>query len=487
MKHSDGQNEPAHHSDMQKQLDELLQKAIDLSARQNYSGALHLFIRMLEIKPEQPEIMFNAAVMCDQIGETHTAIRVLQEALQLKPEMSGAWLYLGKIYMRFKQWSQSRLCIRRAIQFDIDNADAYVLYRNVMTQLGLSVVDAHTDLVCYVVGGGPFHDRSPETGGIGGTETAVVFMMRELARMGKRIKVFTQCDRPGMYNGVEYFDLVDFYIFNNFNKYPVFLAVRSIKPFHQGRPNAKKSILWIHDNPNVSLTPDVVERIDRIIAVSEWHKQQWMEEYDLADDKIYVTRNGVDWSLFAEEPVRDRPLRLVFTSQPHRGLERMLTMFPQVRARFPQAELHVFWYPSPKADETIRDISAGKDMTGVVLRGSVGKRELADELMAARVWVYPTAVLESSCMAAIEAQAAGTPVVSSRLGALPETVLDGKTGFLVDGAPDSADYQENFLAHIFTLLDDVNLWQQLSENGRSYVHERYKWSIIAREWQQELL
>lgn len=60
--------------------------------------------------------------------------------------------------------------------------------------------------------------------------------------------------------------------------------------------------------------------------------------------------------------------------------------------------------------------------------------ERREELLArARCLLHPTVAPETSSLVAMEAMAAGTPVIAYRSGALPEIVEDGVTGFLVNG------------------------------------------------------
>ncbi|AYN40670.1 D-inositol-3-phosphate glycosyltransferase [Streptomyces dangxiongensis] len=68
----------------------------------------------------------------------------------------------------------------------------------------------------------------------------------------------------------------------------------------------------------------------------------------------------------------------------------------------------------------------------------VGQERLADWFRAASVLVMPS-YSESFGLVAIEAQAAGTPVIAASVGGLPVAVRDGETGFLVRGH-DPADY-----------------------------------------------
>src|SRR6185369_7057219 len=59
---------------------------------------------------------------------------------------------------------------------------------------------------------------------------------------------------------------------------------------------------------------------------------------------------------------------------------------------------------------------------GVVMHGRVNQRELAEAMLGAGVWFYPTWFSETSCITAMEAQAAGLRCVCPRIAALAETV-----------------------------------------------------------------
>ena len=69
---------------------------------------------------------------------------------------------------------------------------------------------------------------------------------------------------------------------------------------------------------------------------------------------------------------------------------------------------------------------------------------------------------------AIEAMAAGLPVIATAVAGVPEMVLDGKTGFLVaeKDFPALAD-------RMGRLLDDENLAQEMGRAGRAHCEELF--------------
>jgi glycosyltransferase involved in cell wall biosynthesis len=97
-----------------------------------------------------------------------------------------------------------------------------------------------------------------------------------------------------------------------------------------------------------------------------------------------------------------------------------------------------------------------------------GARDDVPELLASfDVFAFPS-LFEGLCLAVIEAQAAGVPVVATPVGGIRETVVDGETGLLVPPRDPAA-----LAAAIRRLLDDPDLARRLADEARRRVRERF--------------
>jgi glycosyltransferase involved in cell wall biosynthesis len=70
--------------------------------------------------------------------------------------------------------------------------------------------------------------------------------------------------------------------------------------------------------------------------------------------------------------------------------------------------------------------------------------------------------------AILEAMAASLPVVATRVGGVPEVVVDGQTGLLVPPQDDAAMAQA-----LMTLIEDAPLRQSFGLTGRRWVREQF--------------
>lgn len=290
--------------------------------------------------------------------------------------------------------------------------------------------------------------------GIGGSETMVVHMAQRLAARGHRVRVFTSTGKhgDGIFDGVEYRQTAHL---ANVTECDVLIGWRNAE-LSATPLTAKARLLWIHDVWASGGTHRNLLQADRVLALSEWHRGFVMKHHNLPAEQVVRTRNGIDLSRFDHDVARN-PHKAVYSSSPDRALPVLLQVWPEIRKRVPDAELHVFygffnWRKIAEArndQDQLRAIDfLEKRMVelaehGVVYRDKVDQETLAKEFLSAGVWASPHWFSETSCLTAQEAQAAGLRCVTSAIAALNETV--GDYGVLLDGDWLSPEYQAQFI------------------------------------------
>jgi D-inositol-3-phosphate glycosyltransferase len=110
----------------------------------------------------------------------------------------------------------------------------------------------------------------------------------------------------------------------------------------------------------------------------------------------------------------------------------------------------------------------------VTFVGSRGRQELRDYYCAADVFVS-TPWYEPFGITPLEAMACGTPVIGSAVGGIKETVLDGKTGFLVP--PNDPDA---LAARLGEVLGDPSRRRALGRRAVAHVNARYTWRRVSQ-------
>jgi protein O-GlcNAc transferase len=185
------------------------------------------------------------------------------------------------------------------------------------------------------------------------------------------------------------------------------------------------------------------------------------------------------------------PPTIAYTSTPFRGLEILLQVFPEIRRRIPDVTLLVFssmriYLAARLADEQQygKLYAACRSTRGVQYVGSIPQPDLARTLRAVSVLAYPNIFEETSCIALIEAMAAGCRVITTDLAALPETAAGH--AHLIPPPANTRAYKQHFIEAVVTTLDaqrqkpaeeDAHRRQQVE-----YFNKEYTWSHRAAQW-----
>lgn len=202
---------------------------------------------------------------------------------------------------------------------------------------------------------------------------------------------------------------------------------------------------------------------DLVVCRNRWCRGSLLEDFGLPESRTIVARNSM---LPTERCRQDNPrrapgeaVRLAFVGNAwaRKGGPELLAMHQ--RALAGRAELHVF------SGRATPDASA----RNVVWHGGVSRDRLLREFLPTMdVFVMPTRN-DMHPWAMLEAAAAGLPVVSTRLAAIPDIVRDGETGILCAKADWGA-----FERAIATLIDDEPLRWRMGLAAREHVRTNYE-------------
>jgi glycosyltransferase involved in cell wall biosynthesis len=327
---------------------------------------------------------------------------------------------------------------------------------------------------------------TPNTRGIGGSETAVVEVSKRFAEMGWQPVVYNLCGRgEGDHEGVIYADWQRF----RPDRYHDALVSWRNPAVARERPEAGQKLLWMHDlNIEERLTPEFAAQYDQILGVSQWHADYLKKVYPFLD-KVGFVPNGIDLARFEGKEHRNR-FRCVYMSSPDRGLQNLLLMWPTIRKSLgDDAELHIFygWESFARAAESggshyrqfAQHVKRLGQQPGVEWCGRLGQRELALELLAADAWLYPTSFLEVFCIAGLEAMAADLRIVTSACGNLPDLISDA--GLCVPGHANTATYRRGFIGCAMGMLMDVSTRQEYTGRGPERA-KGYTWNAAVEKW-----
>jgi glycosyltransferase involved in cell wall biosynthesis len=162
------------------------------------------------------------------------------------------------------------------------------------------------------------------------------------------------------------------------------------------------------------------EPITLAYTFSHWAREKYLQE-GVPEWKVCVLPPGFD---IPEPPVRAATSTVTFLflgrQAKRKGGDAVLEAFARLRASHPEARLLY-----------VSDELPASPVEGVEARPLVPSGRVGDLYQAADVFVNPTRA-EGFGFTNVEAQGHGLPVISSRVGAIPEVLEDGQTGLLID-------------------------------------------------------
>lgn len=225
----------------------------------------------------------------------------------------------------------------------------------------------------------------------------------------------------------------------------------------------------------VNMQARVASKLPLIIGVSDEAAKDTELDFKLKRNSVEVIPLGVDTELFIPrgQRVSGRLVAIASADSPLKGVRFLLEALAKLRTQH-DVQLHLVSSLNPKG-ETSRMIDDLNLRDQVFLYSGVSEEELSKLLASGEVMCVPS-LYEGFSLPTVEAMSCGTPVVASRVGALPDVVgADGDCAVLVE--PGNV---EELVAAISALLASPAVRSRMGEAGRKRAEEHFSWNSVAR-------
>ena len=386
----------------------------------------------------------------------------------------------------------------------------------------------------------PYDGNTIDNQGLGGSESAVTLMARELNNLGFLVTVFNNCGidhaQAGNYDGVVYRPLNDLALDHEFN---IVISSRTIIPFTKpedyhrlgdGRAmpfqpmnlydrivsKAEMRILWMHDTfclgDNLIEELAVANRITDIFTLSDFHltyvancHHGRRRNFEVLKRKLFITRNGArNYKKEVDIKAKD-PNLFVYNASVTKGMVPLVKeIWPRVKAHIPSARLIVIggyyrFSESSEPDQQEKDwrimsVDPRNQSLGIEYTGVISQKEIADILTSASYMIYPAIFPETFGISSLESLLYNTPIITCRFGALEEIALEGAC-YLIDYAVES-----NSLFTDINTPDQIDKFVNLTIQAyhNKYLHQQKQyycnivkdiagWDSVALQWKQYIV
>lgn len=253
---------------------------------------------------------------------------------------------------------------------------------------------------------------------------------------------------------------------------------------------SKIRIWWgqdLPDDPEAEYLSGVGwKHFDRLVFVSNWQMQGFIERYQIPWSKCVVLQNAV-------EPIQDHDkptnkIRILYMSSPHRGLAILYAVFKALCEKYDNIELVVFSsysiYGWSHRDEPFEPLfKMLREDPKVQFTQGAPNSEVRKAIETCHIFGYPSTWRETSCISLMEAMSGGLACVHPNYGCLAETAANWSIMYQWTDDPEQhADIFYNTLDRAIQRLASPYMRFHL-EQQRVYSNKFYNWDMRVKQWE----
>ena len=257
--------------------------------------------------------------------------------------------------------------------------------------------------------------------------------------------------------------------------------------------DSRKKILWLHDLPEDPESEhlkyeDNRKMFEKFVFPSNWAMWDFHQKLGVPYENSVVIPNCID-PIPVSEKSKDGKKKIIYFSTPHRGLNLLESVIRVMGDHRDDFEVDIYssfkLYGRDEQDEIpeFKELYEKlNELETVNYHGTVSNDEIRKALVDTHILAYPSTYLETSCLVAIEAMAAGCMAVVPNWGALPETCASFATMY-----PYHPDPQQHAATHYHYLNHSLDsIWsdtvQHLLDMQRTYYNYFYSMDMCAVKW-----
>jgi glycosyltransferase involved in cell wall biosynthesis len=259
-----------------------------------------------------------------------------------------------------------------------------------------------------------------------------------------------------------------------------------------------KNIVWCHV-PSLYMPSEfeqyftkefILKNISFFLVQSEFHKNNLSNAFNINKEKFYVVNNHFKQIEYKEKD--KEKITFMYTSQAMRGLDILLEAFNNVKDKNIELIIHTCNCDgciSPPYISYKSKLVLDKD-TRIKMLGYTSSEEYINTLQKAHAYIYPCTFEETAAIGIMEAMSAGAMIVTTDLGALPETT--GGFAKIIKGAPVTfEEYAENKKKMVKIFTKEIKKSIKILRKGKfdpkpqiEYVNNTFTEENSIKQWME---